>query len=146
MVFASTICFGLKHCGTHVFVNKPVWLLGWTTEAVTPVKDMGQCVSCFYVEKGGETTTAAHTGIASTNVLVYSCVKLFLLLVLSLPSLKNHRGRPRCMSTTCAVQLHHGRPGGVMPRGEIFPRCLTCSWWCVLSSSRKGCQQSTPLS
>ena len=52
----------------------------------------GQCVSCFHVNKGSETTTAAYAGIARMNVLVYSCLKLFLLLALSLPSLKNHRG------------------------------------------------------
>ena len=68
-----------------------LWLLGWTTKEVTPVKDLGQCVSCFHVNKGGETTTAAFSGIARTNVLVYSCSKLLLLLVLSLPSLKNHQ-------------------------------------------------------
>ena len=36
-------------------------------------------------KQGGETTTAAYTGIARTNVLVYSCSKLFLLLIFSLP-------------------------------------------------------------
>ena len=68
-----------------------LWLLGWTTKAVTPAKDLGQCVSCFRANRSGETTTAAYTGIARTNVLVYSCLKLFLLLVLSLGSLKNHQ-------------------------------------------------------
>ena len=56
------------------------------------MKNLGQCVSCFHVNRGGETTTAAHAGIARTNVLVYSCFKLFLLLALSLPSLENHQG------------------------------------------------------
>ena len=85
------------------------------------MKNLEQCLSCFHVNRCGETTTAAHTGIARTNVLVYSCLKLFLLLALSLPSLENHQGfraslrsfiqslvaslalnrrRPRCMRTT----------------------------------------------
>ena len=58
--------------------------------AMTPVKNLGQCAFRFHVNEGGELHHC--TGIARTNVLVCSCHRLVLFMVIFTAKL---RGLPR---------------------------------------------------